>query len=297
MNTYIFESPDYPRSPFDPESLRNGFLRIPEKPGVYIWGYLVEINRKMRFCPVNVGQTDDLRRRLYSDHYLGNMPVRSKNRKEEKEIFEFQRTMSLKDVQETYSVMEQYDATPSSKRNPCKNKGCTCFFCKRGIHKNLLLFFRGFDNLNNMQSHKIRPTLVQGILDKKGDIKLYDLYSLLASQKVEHPLCARIEKFYALHKRRFFCVFLHDTDDKQFLADMGNRKTIENEVKKILSQELGIFTTATAAKVAKVSNEVDLTCVKHKLIGLKKGRDKKYVNRNNNYHKKGSLILPKLIEG
>lgn len=290
MSAYKFESPDY----FDPTSLMNGFMRIPDEPGVYIWGYLINVNNKMKFCPVNVGQARDLRNRLYSDHYLGNMPVQSKNRKEEKEIFEFQRTMSLKDVQETYSVMEQYDATPSSKRKPCKNKGCKCFFCKRGIHKNLLLFFRGFDNLNNMQSHKIKPTLVQGILDKKVNIKLYDLYSLLASQKVKHPLCARIEKFYALHKNNFYCIFLRDKGNTPYLAvSKKNRETVEKDVKKILSTELGIETTAKGGKNHKSNIAIDLTCVKDKLIPLAKGRVNKYVNQYNNYHKEDRLILPK----
>jgi hypothetical protein len=290
MSAYKFESPDYPRSPFNPTSLINGFMRIPDEPGVYIWGYLINVKGKEKFCPINVGQAQDLRNRLYSDHYLGNMPIRSKNRKEEKEIFEFQRTMSPEDVQETYDAMADYDTMPRGSRNPClKTSGCGCFFCTPIRHRNKLMFFRGSVNLKKMQDPK--SPLPPNIL---GDIKLYDLYSVLSSQHPKHPLCARIEKFHALHKNNFYCIFLRDKGNTPYLAvSKKNRESVEKDVKKILSTELGIETTAKGGKNHKSSIAIDLTCVKDKLIPLPKGRENKYVNQSYNYHKKDELILPK----
>jgi hypothetical protein len=290
MSAYKFESPDYPRNPFNPTSLINGFMRIPNEPGVYIWGYLINVKDKKKFCPVNVGQAQDLRNRLYSDHYLGNMPIRSKNRKEEKEIFEFQRMMSLPDVQRTYYAMADYDTMPRGSRKPClKTSGCGCFFCIPKRHRNKLMFFRGSVNLKKMQD-PISP-LPPNIL---GDIKLYDLYSVLTNQQPKHPLCARIEEFHALHKNNFYCVFLRDKGNTPFLAvSKANREQVEKDVKKILSTELGIETTAKGGKNHKSKITIDLTCVKDKLIPLAKGRlNKTYVNQYNNYHNE-DLILPK----
>jgi hypothetical protein len=282
MAIFKFESPNHKGSPFNPRSLQNGFLRIPDKPGVYIWGYLIEIDGKLRFCPINVGETNDLRKRLFSDHYLGNMPVQSKNRKGEKEIFEFKKVMSSDEVHRNYKVMSEYN-----KPKGCKeNKDCDCFFCNEEKHQGKLLFYQGFADLNKMHGKKFEHD--------QCDIKFYDFYNYLYlnTRVSPDPLISRIDDFYTLHMDRFFCVFLQDGKNRYLSVSPSNRTTLESEVKQILSQELGIETTAKAKKLKQSAVQIDLTCIKDLLIRLKKGR-KKYVNQAMNFHSKDELILPR----
>ena len=86
---------------FDPKNPNH----YPKGAGVYIYGIRVVIEGEMKFVPICVGETVNLRIRLFEDHFVGKYlknlenltALKPKSIKEKKELWDFsKKSMSIK---------------------------------------------------------------------------------------------------------------------------------------------------------------------------------------------------------
>jgi hypothetical protein len=286
MATFKFKKP---QDPFQPWHTKNGILNIPARPGVYIWGYWVkyeETNGKnvRKFCPVNVGETGNLRRRLITDHYFGNLIIDSNNRRiygGEKEIFDFVSIGTRNQLNQLYDAIIRYDERLIKQCPGIPN--VNCFFCDPQNFRSLL-FFRHLDSLVNVRG--LLPHLLQQMQDADGNILLFDaIEHFYNTQRIYHDELISHQEF---HRQNFYCIYL-ETEE---LAK-PRRLELETQLKTLLREELGVGTTAKGFDKPIVDG-FDLTVVREDLVTLAQGRiEEKYVNRFGNYHRSRNLILHK----
>jgi hypothetical protein len=300
MTTIKFKLPQ--TNIFNPQSVDHGLLSIPAAPGVYIFGYLILINNKEFFCPVNVGESNNLRKRLIIEHYFQNLGSEAKgNRRDEKELFNFKQKMTYKEVVDIYESMKLYNESKRSSIKSCNfHLGKTGTHCNCFIQKNhnpnsspfddKLVFFRNSKYLNHIFKAQDLPNKLKKPQLNHDEIQLFDLIRLTASSQNKEikKYNKQLNNLTELHKNNFYCIYYETTKQNTTLS---TTKTIEKIVKTAISEELGIATTAAGATLFDSNYQIDLSCIKKKLIALPQGKRKKHVNKNNEYNK-SKLIIP-----
>jgi len=102
-----------PFNDFDP----NNRMHYPNGSGVYIYGIKVEIDGICKFVPLCVGESLDLKKRIFNDHYKGKFfknylnlfSKKQKQIKEKKELWDFSKNkMSILDLAKIYCDMRVY---------------------------------------------------------------------------------------------------------------------------------------------------------------------------------------------
>jgi hypothetical protein len=233
-----------------------GHYKIPEVPGVYIYGLLLDFisasgQLEQKFCPTAVGESGNLWRRLHKDKYerykTGGKGV--------KELFDFSHTTNTRLIlKRIYNDMYVYDNHLNGRNKLTKLIG---IMNKGGM--NDLIYFQDFNFFN----HKLGlPTT--GKKDDKNHIAAVSELRKISSLK-SYKMAVTIEMTKVTYKDKFYFVLAFDeqTDGYNIKRD---RENIESNAKFAL-QEKNIFTTEKHQKNApKIS--IDLSEIEDILVDL-----------------------------
>jgi hypothetical protein len=266
-----------PCKDFDPLSTNNGFIKIPNKPGVYIWGYWIWIDGKKTFCPMNVGEagkgSGNLRTRLiqhYSTYFENKDDGTSA-------FFEINKYMIQTNIDELYEQLDYY----SKLKRDGEKRFSKIKDQKDGKLKRLIFYqdARFFESILGEDKH-----------DKKN-IGIYSLIDILKGKKIKgnqgQEQGELLNKFFErqeVHLKNFFCIYAI-LDQQTTLKD---RRIIENTVNKALREELGIATIADKKKNCANELDIKLGVIKDDLVKIEKRNGVKYTNNNNYINNKGN---------
>lgn len=246
--------------------------------GVYIYGIRIEfkfnntLNRK--FLPLCVGETSNLKKRLFNDHYQqlktgGNS---------KKEVFNWGRITNYKDIVDNYIDMKNYQQSKAFHNSNLENliwyNNPNFFNNKLGIktpngsiYKSNTGIMKSISNNTDLDIIFINNNRLLSALKLKYDIKLtkeifnkdfYFVYARLDDQShMTQDFEFELQKLYS----NFRNPNNYNSSDGQRFA-----KRIELATKKALNK-IGIHTTAKADGEMH-SMDIDLTKVSNDLINL-----------------------------
>lgn len=252
-----FEIPCYD---FDPLSINNGFIKIPNKTGVYIWGYWIWIDGKKTFCPMNVGESGkgsgNLRNRLIN-HYSSYFENKDDGTAA---FFEVNKYMSQESIDELYRQLGEYNNLSRSGA-----KRMTEIKAKKAKELTRLIFYQD----KNFFDFKINTG--------NENIGFYSLIEFLKKEKtkgklVHGQLLNKIFESREVHLNNFFCIYAILPNE----IDGQKRKKIENTVNKALRDKLGIATIADSKKEIYPNLEINLSVIKNDLVKISGKKD--YIN-------------------
>jgi hypothetical protein len=260
-----FQHPSNGFTNFNPSDVNNySNLNLP---GIYIYGLRQTIKgiRGKTFIPLYVGITENLKKRLYNDHFLQESWPGKKSSL--KEIFDFSnKVYSLKDIADRYRDMLIYDLVTN-----CGGK-------QRPIISYLkhLVWFQDLTFFNQKIGANIFPLPITN----SNHLDSYK-NGLLASMK-NNSLDVIITKGELTKKKfnnDFYFVYAtyQDIINSNNVIDLKNSKLssnynkesaekIELRTKKVLNQ-LGINTTAKANGMD-IQIKIDLSLIQNDLINL-----------------------------
>lgn len=267
-----------PKGTTAPEFInKDDFNSIPKKPGVYVYGIKILINKIEKFIPLYVGIRNDIQSRLMYHHKENGLSGNSK-----KELFDLSQISSILDVNGIYGDMQLYDS----------KKGLDPL--RLGIQSliwfNNSTFFDAKCNLPKSTSTYISNSGHQASIKVGGDLDIMGTpQSILLKNKV-----IDLKKLYS---DKFFCAYctldsivseilkdkkhpLHHTADcynkcKDYTiigGKNGSGKTIceyfENTLKSRLST-IGIHTSAkSTSKILAPTDQFDLSIIQNDLVNL-----------------------------
>jgi hypothetical protein len=244
----------------------NNRLHYPNGPGVYIYGLKINIGGVLKFVPVCVGETKDLRKRLYNDHYNGkfvknhqNIFLNNQNPiKENKELWNFSNNnMSELEILKNYCDMRTYDQI-----NVGRNKTSQTFLTNLLSLKNLIYY----QNENFFQLKHNLPFLNPYI-----NISASQAVNRFANsaQSITNTITNFNNNFYFVYSDQFI------SDDGDIILDLTtsldleSRLNIEVKLKNELSTRFGIYTTADSKRKGKDFDvKFDFSLVNNELIDL-----------------------------
>lgn len=235
-------------------------------PGIYIYGLRLEfiINGKTerKFVPMAVGETDNLKRRLFSEHYS----LLNTNGNSLKEIFNWSSVRSLNDLKDVYSDMSNYKQSKTLHNSTLKN----------------LIWYNDsefYDNKFKLSLHKSKYVSGTGVLKsigQNGDLDSIFLNNnrLYQALKMKTDIILTKEIFV----NNFYFIYATEENiiqtDKFSLNIRSNRLNVEKTIKNLLIK-INIFTTADSRRGSLISLSLDLSCIQNELINL---TDKPFIN-------------------
>jgi hypothetical protein len=253
-----------------------------DEQGIYIYGIRTQVDGIIKFVPIVVGESGNLRERLYNQHYLGKFatPLNRlfgdliKAPGDPKEIWDFYKNdFKLAEIKEIYKDASLYD-----KKLP---KGTSKV--KHVAKLDKLIFFQ--DETFFYLKHGMSPP--KAISNIKIEESVPYLFSLVA-QTPHIPITqlnsinqhiSRIINTLVNFKSNFYYVYAstnnNSEDVNKILSDEPTRKKLEYEIKKKLKL-IGIHTTAKASKIKKSSQfnidvskiNIDLSRVQDELVNV-----------------------------
>ena len=260
-------------------------------PGIYIYGIRTKVEGDLKFVPLVVGETKNLRNRLFNDHYCGKFRIpflkslglpAPRNAGDRKEVWNFPTAeSSLAHIKSVYSDINHY--------NLFNNAGTKA---QNSATLNHLLFFQ---NTNFFDFKYIgRPRTNQGT-----DIPIEDAVEYLSklainpfancpaisfdTSKLIATLANFSENFYFVHADSITSTSGGQLD----LSKHTDRQVIENTIKEALGNNLKIQTSAKAGNRI-VPLQIDLSNIQSDLVNV---GDHKYVDPNGPGGYMNSLIL------
>jgi hypothetical protein len=268
---------------FDPSN-KNHYPQKGEK-GVYIYGLRLKIDGELKFIPIVVGESDDLHRRLFTEHYKEKfdnplsilLGIPSNASGDAKEIWDFsKRNYQLNELIAIYNDLSYYDSQLYS-RNKCLNVATLSH----------LIFFQNSDFFHLKHNaiplvNKIKVKTENSIdvlinLINNGGINVIDVKQHIG--KILSTLVNFRDNFYFVYAK-------NDLDNAEL--DFNNeviRLDIEKQTKDKLKL-INIHTTADAKSVDKtIPIKIDLSNVRNELINI----------GNHNYNDNGNYINPFII--
>ena len=253
-------------------SKENHFSALSKVPGIYIYGLRleIEINGKTekKFVPICVGETDNLERRLFKEHYK---KIAKDNGN--KELWDFSLPVfSPYYIYCLYSDMLYYDIHNNIKSGTGKIKE-TPQHLKKLSQINKLIYFQN----SNYFHQKLG---LNSIL--KVDRNYSNSFDYLRTLSAELPssqandalaLSKKILNTLAQFKANFYFIYATDKDVKNgeegfSFNKISDRHNIEIATKNAL-KTIGIFTTADSRRGKYVSATIDLTAVQNELINVR----------------------------
>lgn len=261
----------------------------PTGAGIYIYGLKLNIDNADKFIPLAVGESGNLKKRLFEEHYH----ELKMNGNKTKEIFDWELVDSSNLAKNLYEEMGKYDTISHAKAELKKLiKGCP----------NLIWF-------NNPSFFDLKLGAIPGTskyVDNTGPMHSIGIGGDLTTDTKSHALFTRIFVNKMLFNTRFYFIYIdsiisnedikiplspdftilkNKTLEKDKLKEEeakirknaeANRKYIEHKVKEGLS-EIGIYTTAKSKEPTDhISNEltppieleIDLSAIQGQLICL-----------------------------
>lgn len=228
-------------------------------PGIYIYGLRLEliINGKteIKFVPMAVGETDNLKRRLFSEHYS----LLSTNGNSPKEIFNWASISCLNDLIDVYADMSNYKQSKTAHNSTLKNL----------IWYNDSVFFDNKLNLSLFKSKYISGTGVLKSIGQNGDLDsiFFNNKRLYEALKMKIDILLTKEMFV----NNFYFIYATDNNinkKNNFSLNLStNRLSVEKIVKNLLVK-ISLFTTADSRRGNIIPLSLDLSCIQNDLINL-----------------------------
>jgi hypothetical protein len=242
---------------FDP----NNPNHYPEGAGVYIYGVKVEVDNQLKFVPVCVGESLNLRKRLLNDHYHGKFVknhqniINGTNKRisEKKELWNFSLTqMTMLQVAHLYCDMRIY----SIMRNE-RNRTSNQFLERLNKLKNLIYFQN--ENFFNIKHNLIFQPNHSNISASEAAAK-YSGSSMMIKETLKN-FC---ENFYFVY-----------ADDLELaghsLLNVEDRLNVEVKLKDFLGDNYCIYTTADSNRKGRGFDvNFDFTAIVNELVQLRK---------------------------
>lgn len=185
-----------PGNDFDPISINNGFIKIPNKAGVYIWGYWIWIDGKKTFCPMNVGEAGkgkgNLRTRLIQ-HYCSHFENKDDGTAA---FFEVNKYMSQTNIDDLYKQLGVYNELPTRGKKRMEE-----IYKKKSKELGRLIFYQNKDFFHDLKINT-------------KNIGVYSLIQFLESNKkkgklVFGELLNKIIERQEVHSIFFFAFMQH----------------------------------------------------------------------------------------
>jgi hypothetical protein len=118
--TVQFQHPLNGFTGFDPSN-ENHYNNLTNVPGIYIYGLRLEFKNNntidRKFLPIYVGETNNLKKRLFDDHYQHLKTGGCSN----KEIFNWSRVNNFIDIVDIYKDMKNYQQSHTSHNATLEN--------------------------------------------------------------------------------------------------------------------------------------------------------------------------------
>jgi hypothetical protein len=215
---------------FDPSNPRH-YPPVGEE-GVYIYGIRAKVNGKLKFIPIVVGESKDLRNRLLEDHYKGKFVKAFENLiycqnssiSEKKEIWDFSRwRYDLHELRLIYSDMAFYNRHPRGRSLPP--------FLTAIANLNHLLYIQNIDLYN------YRFKLTESIRNIRSDQAIR-----LLMEKSGYPIFAPVKMAMHLNASNLILTLKNFNENFYFVyACYNNQLENENtpEIKNLLISKTG----------------------------------------------------------
>jgi len=243
---------------FDPQNS----LHYPKGSGIYIYGIKVEVDGEMKFVPICVGESKDLKKRLYNDHYIGKFknPSDILNNGQQlklgdnKELWDFsKKKYSIKHIQLVYNQMYNYNSTKSVLR-----------YNLLRLLSELIYFqdFRFYENLFNPPAN-VKNDL--NIVDTV--IEIQKRYNNQVAKVYVSKIKAALDNF----TNNFYFVYANTVDNEDInLSSQEARLNIEVKLNQALIDQFDIYTTADNRRTGRdFPIQFDLSLISNQLVNLK----------------------------
>lgn len=249
--TITFQHPPRPANPlvhFDPSDI----TQYPDGPGVYIYGIRAKVGGNLKFIPLYVGKSETkLGERIFQHYYQGRMPGNSC-----KEIFDLANLKTLKDVQNLYISMREYDSGRGKTLKRIRNKE--------------LIWFNDKDFFNTYFSDKTSRTIstsqyisgsghLASLYPSCGDLDLMSLDKSISNHVKD--LKKKIIDTKELFNADFYFVYANVPKNGLHRISLYENST------KAAFKKIGLSTTADAKKEV-LDIDVDLTQVENQLVNV-----------------------------
>ncbi len=258
--TVIFPNGNVSNNPFldfDP----NNPNHYPKVAGVYIYGIKIKVDNELKFVPICVGESLNLRKRLFNDHYQEKFVKNYQNIingtnqsiKEKKELWNFSLAqMTILQVAHLYCDMRIYNIMRNERNRTSKQ-----FLARLNELKNLIYFQN--ENFFNIKYGLIFQSN-QSNLSASEAANNYSESALVIKETVKN-FC---EKFY----------FVYADDLKLEGHSFSNREdrlNVEVKLKDFLGDNYGIYTTADSNRKGRDYDvHFDFTAIENELVQLRK---------------------------
>ena len=240
--------------------------------GIYIYGIRAKVGERIKFIPLVVGQSGDLLKRLYQDHYLGKFATpldrllgkKVKASGDAKEIWDFSgNDFELADIKDIYNDALSYDTKPPRGTSKVKHVA----------KLDKLIFFQDADFFHE----KTGIAKLPGKTDLKIEESIYYLMFLSSLSKPNEldstsQCITRIISTLINFKSNFYYVYASTTNNSKdlnkYLSNKEHRENLEYEIKEKL-RLIGIHTTAKARKSkTPIKINLDLSKVQDELVNV-----------------------------
>jgi len=241
---------------FDPKNLNH----YPKGPGVYIYGIRVVIEGEMKFVPICIGETLNLRNRLFKDHFVGKYLKNLENLtalkptsiKENKELWDFsKKSMSILEITKLYCDLRMYTVVNTGNKRTTREHMLKLNQLKALIYfQNENFFHANYGNIHQVQHKNISASEACNLFPKSN-----------------HQISTTLRNFVD----KFYFVYSDEIDSK--IADLSNRKdrlNIEVKLNQSLIDQFGIYTTADRKRKGReFFVEFDFSLISNQMVNLK----------------------------
>ncbi len=241
---------------FDP----NNPNHYPKVAGVYIYGIKIKVDNELKFVPICVGESLNLRKRLFNDHYQGKFVKNYQNIingtnqkiKENKELWNFSLPeITILQVAHLYCDMRIYNIM-RNERNRTSNQ----FLVRLNALRNLIYF-------QNENFFKIK----HGLLFQPNHSNLSASEAALKYSGSSMMIEETLKNFC----KNFYFVYADDIDIEDYsFSNVEDRLNVEVKLKDFLGNNFGIYTTADSNRKGRdFYVNFDFTAIENELIKLR----------------------------
>jgi hypothetical protein len=241
---------------FDPKNLNH----YPKGAGVYIYGIRVVIEGEMKFVPICVGETINLRNRLFKDHfvrkYLKNLEnltaLKPTSIKENKELWDFsKKSMSILEITKLYCDLRMYTVVNAGSKRTTREHMLKLNQLKALIYfQNENFFHAKYGNSHQVPHKNISASEACNLFPKSN-----------------HQIGDTLRNFV----ENFYFVYANEIDSEiANLSNLEDRLNIEVKLNQALIDKFDIYTTADKRRTGRdFPIQFDFSLISNQLVNLK----------------------------
>lgn len=244
-----------PFNDFDPSNPAH----YPQGAGVYIYGIKVEIDGEIKFVPLCVGESSNLRKRIYNDHFVGKFltnhqnltTAKPKTIKERKELWDFsKKSMSILEISKIYCDLRMYMEVNKGNKRTTREHMLKINQLKSLIYfQNENFFNAKYGNAHQMNHKNISASEACQLFPQSNPVISSTLANFVSN---------------------FYFVYADEMDSKiANLSNSADRLNIEVKLNQVLIDQFGLYTTADKKRIGRdFTIDFDFTEIKIKMVDL-----------------------------